>query len=572
MSVPVYQAQLAAWQAAVSSGDIGRINTTARLLTEAKSRVDTNFRFTTFDYLWRRTGEIRGDLISATGTDPRNNTPSGKLTLTGDSPLVETFAQCETTMVGVLVETAGLRFPFYVKTHHEIYEKGAWTHEIELKGIWDILNYLVIWPSWYLPIQAQPFSHAVYFWALCTVLEEMVAECAIRIQAGVWEFINNAASLNPDIRTWFGAVLQAVQRNGLSIDTFQKMLTTPLYVVRTNPFLDTSPGTARTVRMETCGDVIRDLTRAYGVDTSMELWLPGDPQPDKWVHLEQPTYVFKTKDRSQIEGPTHTVLDAALRTTIDFGGALGGIFRPLIKEIPGFSGNYESPALGEHFIPPWAILIAPDPGEKSSIVSAKISHHTPDGWQHIIGGRSPKWLNDLMNAFYSWAIDALMILIGFTGIPSDMLAGFLNNSFLAFQLVQHYDRRNDVGPYHPAIERFHATASAPYNVETMFAFINALFDSRGYTAAQVVFRNGEQYALGRDIFKGGLMSLVYRNRTRMSTDYIENVMWRVTETERDVMVQLGDGRKDEAPLAKIQRFVSETFAAINVLTLSPQSG
>lgn len=105
----------------------------------------------------------------------------------------------------------------------------------------------------------------------------------------------------------------------------------------------------------------------------------------------------------------------------------------------------------------------------------------------------------------------------------------------------------------------------------MFAFINALFDSKGFTAAQVVFRNGEQYALGRDVFKGGLMSLVYRSRTRMITDYIENVLWRITPDEREIMVQLGDGRKDEAPLAKIQRLITAAFEGISVLTLSPQS-
>ena len=46
--------------------------------------------------------------------------------------------------------------------HRRKLENGAWTLTSELVGIWDILNYPPIWPSWYLPIQAQPFSHAVY--------------------------------------------------------------------------------------------------------------------------------------------------------------------------------------------------------------------------------------------------------------------------------------------------------------------------------------------------------------------------------------------------------------------------
>lgn len=560
------------WQNAVHSGDAGRIARTARELTEQRSRVDTTFRFTVCDKFWNPVGEIGSDLIEASGTDPRNDVASARLVVKGTSTLIPVFRECTTSMVGVIVETAGLRWPFYVKTFREKYNDGAWTGEVELRGIWDVLNYLVIWPSWWLPIQTQPFSHAVFIWGLQTVVESMVAECAMRLQLGIWEFVNNALSLNPDFRAWFGTVLQAIERDGLSVQTFTRMLKTPIYVQRTNPFLDTSPLAARVVRMETCGAVIKDITRAYGVDCRMDLWLPGDPQPDKWANLDRPTYVFSTRDRSQVEGPTKTVLDSVLRTVVDLGGSLGGIFHPLIQQIPGMDGQFHAPALGVNFEQPYAILVAPDSGEDSSIISCEINHHTQEGWQHIIGGRSPKWLNDLMNAFFAYVIDAIMIVLGFTGIPSDLLAGFLNNAFFAFQLVQHYDRRGEAGPYHPAMERFHATPSAPYNITTIFDFINALYDSRGYTTAQVTFRNGDQYALGRDIFRGGLVSLVFDSRSKMVTDYVENVMWRISTDERTVMVQMGDGRRDEAPLAKHQRFLTAAFEAINVLTLAPQSG
>lgn len=560
------------WQNAVHSGDAGRIARTARELTEQRSRVDTTFRFTVCDKFWNPVGEIGSDLIEASGTDPRNDVASARLVVKGTSTLIPVFRECTTSMVGVIVETAGLRWPFYVKTFREKYNGGAWTGEVELRGIWDVLNYMVIWPSWWLPIQTQPFSHAVFIWGLQTVVESMVAECAMRLQLGIWEFVNNALSLNPDFRAWFGTVLQAIERDGLSIQTFTRMLKTPIYVQRTNPFLDTSPLAARVVRMETCGAVIKDITRAYGVDCRMDLWLPGDPQPDKWANLDRPTYVFSTRDRSQVEGPTKTVLDSVLRTVVDLGGSLGGIFHPLIQQIPGMDGQFHAPALGVNFEQPYAILVAPDSGEDSSIISCEINHHTQEGWQHIIGGRSPKWLNDLMNAFFAYVIDAIMIVLGFTGIPSDLLAGFLNNAFFAFQLVQHYDRRGEAGPYHPAMERFHATPSAPYNITTIFDFINALYDSQGYTTAQVTFRNGDQYALGRDIFRGGLVSLVFDSRSKMVTDYVENVMWRISTDERTVMVQMGDGRRDEAPLAKHQRFLTAAFEAINVLTLAPQSG
>lgn len=580
MSVSTLERHESAWRAALQSGDPMRIATTARKLTEAKSQVDTTFRFTLCDKMWQPMAAIGNELMDASGTDPWNDTPTGRIvyrgaaegTRKGHSPLVPMFMDCRNTLVGVEVETAGQRYNFYVKHHDYDYKDGAWTGTAELRGIWDILNYYVIWPSWFLPIQAQPFSHAIFMWALQTCLENMVSECAIRIQSGWLEFINNGLSLNSDVRAWFGTILQAVERDGLSVQTFGRMLRTPTYVKRTNPFRDTSPMLARTVRMEKCGTVIRDATKAYGVLTSMDLWRPGDPQPDQWITLDQPTYVFSTRDYSQIEGPTKLVADSVLRTVIDLGGSTGSsIVEPVIKQVPGMAGVFYAPLLGVDFVMPHTTLVAPDPGEDSSIIWCKIRDTTPEGWQHIIGGRSPEALNRLFNQTFAWLLDSLAIVVGFAGIPSDLLSGFMNNAFFAFQLMQLYERRDDVGPYHPAIERFHATASAPYNIETVFAFINAFFDSRGATTAEVTFRNGDQYALGRDVAKGQLMPLVYLGRSKMLIDYVKNTMWRITPDERTTTVTMGDIKRIEAPLAKHQRWITGFFESLSVLTLAPQS-
>jgi hypothetical protein len=581
MTAPTTSGEIARWVSTLQTGDTYQIAQLSRQIAESSANVDTKFTFKVYDKFWRQQGDVTGWVMEGTGTDPRNNVPTARLVIKASCPFWHNFAQCRTTMVGLTVETAGQRYAFYVKTFTRKYEKGELTGIVELKGIWDVLNYLIIWPSWYLPIETQPFSHAVFIWGLQTVLESMVAECALRIQSGLWDFVNNAGSLNPDVRTWFSGLLAAF--NALAsggLNGLARILRTPVYVKRTNPFLDTSGLVARTVRMESCATVITDITRAYGVDTRMDLWLPGDPQPDEWANLDQPTYVFSTVDRSQITGPTGTVLDSVLRTVVDLEGSLfGGLLDPFLNPsgpnpaLP--EGAFTAEVLGVDFVSPYAIVVVPDAGKDAAIISAEISDHTPEGWQHIIGGRSPKWLNDLMNATTAWLIDSLSILIGFTGIPSDILAGFLNNSFLAFQLIQHYERRNEVGPYHPGIETFTATSSAPYNIETVFGFINKLWDTKGYTAAIVkinVFGPKAQYALGRDIFKGGLMSVVFDSRRLMLTDYIENVTWRITPTERELIVQLGDGRRDEAPLAKQQRFISALFESYNVLTLAPQSG
>lgn len=543
----------------------------AEELAERDSVTDPVWIVSVYDKLWVKIGELGDDMMEIAGVDPRNDLSTAKLKVKGESWLTDTFMSCRSTMVGVLVETAGLRFAFYVDTFDYEFDNGAWVGTASLNGIYDVLNYLVIWPNWWLPIQFQLFSHAIFLGGLCTAIEAMISENAFRVQSGLWEFINNALSLNPDIRAWFGRLLQS---NG---NIFQ-MLKTPMYVVRTNPFLDTSPLIARTVRMETCGKVITDITRAYGVTVSVDLWLPGDDQPDYWTEtfdfmaLTEPTYVVTAKDRSQITGPTGTVIDSAVRTVVDVGGSFFGDLLPIIQTVPGRDGVFISEQLGVDFVEPWAVLIAPEPGEKGNVLTCRISFHTPKGWQHIIGGRSPKWLNDLMNAFFSWMIDSISILIGFTGIPSNLLEGFLNNTLLAFQLVENYTRRNDMGPYHPGIEVFHATSSAPYNIETVFGFINAFWDSRGWVSAIVTFRNGEVYTLGRDVFKGGLVSVLYLERTKIFTDYIEEVRFALDRSHRDILLQVGDGKAEESPLAKHQRFLTGVFESINVVLLTPQSG
>lgn len=574
-------AEVERWKRDLDSGDKWREAEAAEVLSQSFSTDDTDHIITACDYLWREIDRI-GDFIELTYTIPRNLAPQATLTLKGDHHLVPLFRTCTQTMVGITIETAGISEAFYVKRHREkLGPDGVWTHVLELVGIYDILNYLVIWPSWYLPIQSQPFSHAIYAAPICTAIESMAAEQSLRIQSGMWEFVNNALSFNPDVRAWFGTVLQGLKRDGKP----STILKTPLYVVRTGLLRDSSQVYVKTVRMQTVGQIITEITAAYGVDVRVHLWRPGDPQPDRWANLEVPTYVMTVRDRTQIEGPTKSILDSALRLVVDVQGSLlGDTLAPLLNPNGKYApeGLYIAPRLGINFVMPYAMIVTPDNvitedgdvvRERSPLLSCEIAHNTPLGWQHIIGGKSPKWLNDLINAFFAYVIDVAMIVIGFTGVPSNLLDGFLNDSFLAFQLIEHYTRRNSVGPYHPAIEVFTSTNSAPYNVEALFQFIQVLWNSRGYTTAIATFRgqNGP-YKLGRDIFPGALMTLVYASRTKLYTDYIELVSGKVNRNTRELTVQMGDGKPLEHPIAQIRRNISEAMAAINVASLAPSSG
>ncbi|ULN72303.1 hypothetical protein [Mycolicibacterium smegmatis] len=572
---------LAALNEKLKHGTVEQQAAAAAELARLQDVADMDWTFTLCDEFWDDIGEFGADLMEATGTDPMNDKGAATIKTKGSSDLVGEMMQCRETLRGVIVETAGYRLPYYIDTHDWEYQKGAWTSTANCIGIWDILNYLTIWPSWFLPIQIQPFSHAVFVGPIVTVIENMISECALRVQAGINEFLNNALSLNPDVRAYFGAILQAISRDGLNPRAILEMLKTPMYVVRTNPFLDGSPAVAKTVRMESCGTTIRDLTKAYGVVVDVTLWRPGDPQPDRWANLTKPTYVVTVKDRSQISGPTRTILDPVFRTAVDLGGSLGDIFYPIIREVQSMPGVYHAPALGVNFTEPYAVVVAPELGGDSPLLSCRITDHTPKAWQIQIGGRSPKWLNDLINSTLAWLIDSISIVLGFTGIPSNLLDGFLNDAFFAFQLLQHYQRRAQMGPMHPNIEVMIPTPSPPYNVEAIFTFLTALFDTRGYTSAQATLKNAPfgPYALGRDIFKGVLMSLIYpvpdpvtgTTKWRMFTDHVTNTPWRYTPRDREFLVQIGDGAAEEASIAKHQRFITGLMEAFNVWSLAPRS-
>lgn len=148
-------------------GDLIAAAGAAEELAEMRSVVDQTWFISVYDKLWVKIGELGEDLISLSGADPRNGLPTAELKIKGESWLTDTFMSCKTTMVGVTVETGGLRLPFYVDTFDYEFEDGAWVGTASLNGIYDILNYIVIWPQWFMPIQLQILSHAIYIGPLC---------------------------------------------------------------------------------------------------------------------------------------------------------------------------------------------------------------------------------------------------------------------------------------------------------------------------------------------------------------------------------------------------------------------
>ena len=521
----------------------------------------TQITVTIYDKFWVPLGECH-DYIQLSASKPRNKPAVLNLNLKGSDPLVPLIRKCRKEVVGITVEVGSLRWAYTVDTAAYKLANGMKTLEVKALGLHDYLSYLLVYPNFLAPLQVQVPTRAVFIGPICTCIEVMIAEQAFRMQTGLWELTDNALSLNADWQAWIGTLLES---RGNVLD----MLHTPIYVVHHNPLIDASPFVEFNSRMETCYQVIEKLVKSYGVTVEMDLWLPGDPQPDQYSMLGVPTYVVRVVDRSDVTGPTNgTILDSIVKEVVNVEGSiLGNVLDPLLNPTGEYAppGVYIAPTLGVDFVAPWAILVDHPRGPMESF---ELTDHHPQGWAIVIGGKSPKWIQDLINATTSWLIDSLSILIGVTGIPSNLLDGLLADVLFAFQTVESFGRRNDMGPYgRPS--KFVPTGAAPYNIDALFSFISTLWDTRGYRSGMAQFRNGYPYAVGKDIFPGALMSIAENGE--LYTDYIENVMITDNRKERcSVVVQIGDNKAEEAPIARFQRLITGIQEAVNILTLAPQ--
>lgn len=541
------------------AGTAGQAIRDATLFSRVEAAEPTEIVVTVYDKFWKVAGEAH-DYISLTTSHPRNQVPVLSMTFKGSDPLIPLLRKCRTEVVGITIEIGGIRWAYTVDTATYKLNQGQRTLEIRALGLYDYLSYLLVWPNRLLPIQAQIPNRAVFFGPIVTVINVMIAEQAFRIQSGMWELVNNLGSLNLDWRAWFGTALQS---NGNLFD----MLTTPIYVCHVNPFTDTSPLVSITTRMEPVATVIDKLITGYGITVDVDLWLPGDPQPDEWARLNVPTYVVRVSDRSNVTGPFGNILDSIVKQLVVLEeSVLGGVLAPFLNPDGQYApdGVYIAPSVGVNFVKPWTLLVDHPRGPMESF---EITDHHPQGWQIIIGGKSPKWMNDLVNATTSWILDCLMIVLGLTGVPSNLFDGIFNDVLLSFQLIENFNRRNGMGPYGRP-EKFVATGAAPYNIDALFSFVSAMWDTRGYRSGIAQFRNGYPYSVGRDIFPGAMMSIAENGV--LYSDYIENIIITDNRQERaKVIVQIGDNKAEEAPIARFQRLITGVQEAINVLTLAP---
>ena len=219
-----------------------------------------------------------------------------------------------------------------------------------------------------------------------------------------------------------------------------------------------------------------------------------------------------------------------------------------------------------NFHKPWVVFNADL--DASGLIAYDFAHHHPLCWNLVLGGRSPQWLNDFLNATLEWLVDILMMAIGITGISNSILDGILDNTFLAFQVFELFQLRLALGPF-GFPEKFFPTQST-YDIDTLFAAMSAAFDVQGWPSCQFSFIDGTTYRIGVDLFPGSMASIIRRGT--LYSDYLRKVQIVDNRTTRKVIGQIGDGRREESPMTIIQRKIVGLEENANLMLLAPPSG
>jgi hypothetical protein len=532
----------------------------ARIAAEEPQRPPTGVIITVFDKFYTAVGEIN-DYISLQVMFPRNDVGTATIVLKGIEPLADHLIGCEKTTVPITIDIGEMRWTGRVFSCDDLMVDKVNMLTLQCKSDYAFLDHILCWPAPELPIQTQFPARALYIGPAITVIKTLIAEQALRLQSGLWEIVNTLGSGEIDWRAWFGRILQV-----RSVADFEHILGVPLVVVPTNPIFDTSKWVSINGRMDKISTLIKQMVTDLGLVVSCDLWLPGDPQPKGlYFDLDWPCIVVNVRDRMNLTGPTGTFFDGIIENAIDFQRSiLGKVLAPFLNPGDEYApqGINIAPIIGVDFVKPWALFTD---SPRSGLREYHVVHKTPDAYTVVGGGKSPKWLDDLIDETLEWLIDAITILIGISGIPNNFLDGILDDVFFAFQEIENAGRRIEMGPYGWP-EFFAQTGGSAFTADEWFALQGAMWDTRGYPMFTLKFEQ-LPYVLGKDIFVGQLVSFVRRGI--LYTDYVESVTFTDNRNQRMfVDMTVGNVLPVQNPVVKLQRKLVEFEEAFQVLTLS----
>lgn len=523
----------------------------------------------------------------------RNQIGTAKITLMQNDPLVPIVMNCWQAVVPLTIQSGNLRWTGRVEYCDYAFkgdENGgpaAYDVTVFCTDDWQWFDKIYAWPNPFMPIQVQFPSYALYIGPAITCIKTLLQENLFRLQSGLFEFVDNALSGDGDYNSWFYTLKQGG-------GNLEQMLITPMVVIPTAFATDTSPWISIVARMDKVSALLSHTLKDNGLLLTASLWLPGEPQPVGLnATLTVPTIVVDVKDFLGVTGPTSTFIDGLIKDVVTLQeSSLLGVLSPILNPNNQYApeGIDIAPVLGVNFVKPW-VLFTDLP--RSGLTEYHVLPHAPLAYTVIGGGKSPQWLNSLINTMLEWMIQAIEIAVGWTGVPDTLLDGTFDDILLAFQQLENAERRTSLGPY-AFPEYYQQTGASAYTLDEWFALIEGLWDTRGYNGIIVHFDDGYPYTIGKDIFLGTLASFVTSSiqlpggfdyaeqeiggtgsgtalpganllsdtsqfNSNLYTDYVERITLKDSrEKRRQVRAVIGDGKSHDDPTVNIVRKITNT--------------
>lgn len=329
-------------------------------------------------------------------------------------------------------------------------------------------------------------------------------------------------------------------------------------MVPNNPLTDTSRWTAMSARFPMFHDHVLPTLQDGGLHLSVQRWMPGDP-PIPGVNLsgDHSVRVFKTLNKSGYKGFTGTALDGLLNTvgviTEDLINEIGQALSPTVPEpykLPGvFGTTTETP-----------FVVIPE-GALTPLSSSTMTLHKALAYAMVTGGKSPQWVNSLAKLAANAALGWLGTLVGNSGLALGVFDFLVEDTILAFHRIPNPVRAQMMGP-DAHWEHWVQGPGVGATLSTLQAIRIGFFDTRYYTSFEAeVDPAALAWVFGKNF---DLMDrIAFEIADQLYVDHVTKwgISWSATEPVKQRLT-IGDGRAEEAPAAKMQRYKERIFAVI----------
>lgn len=358
-----------------------------------------------------------------------------------------------------------------------------------------------------------------------------------------------------------GAIYWYLQRNvwRLQFRTGQ----CPITLLPYDLWTDRSEWVTMQARMVPLDELFAEVLKDSTCQLRIRMWIKGrDPQPmPNRITLLESQLIVDVIDRPKTGGVlnTGTLLDGLANTIGEavadgIDSVLGGFLPGLAELITSKLKQTEMPSCI------WS-------EDSDGVIDVTESATHPKGYSAVVGGRSPTWMNKLIQMGIEAGVTALLSWAGLV-IPglASALGGVLNNVFLAFMKATDYQLKNKLGKF-ALPEVFANGGSAAYTFSAFQVAKLALFDNAGKRRAKVTVLDYAPFGAFDDFDIGHLVG--WRTSSKTFFDRVTSIEINDDRDERVVVsTVIGDDDPEKAPGQKSIEKIKRLFSMVNAAAMA----